>query len=109
MAVSKMRHFEVVFDVRTLDHIAAIDRKYHSLIRREIEDRLVFEPDAPTRNRKPLTRGTVMGDTWEVRCGPSNSFRIFYDVHRDQRQVVIIAIARKVGNALFVGKERFEP
>jgi mRNA-degrading endonuclease RelE of RelBE toxin-antitoxin system len=101
--------FEVIFDVLALGHMAAMDRKYHSLIRKAIEEQLVFDPDTPTRNRKPLLRETAIGTAWEVRCGPGNRFRIFYDVHRDQRLVVVLAIARKVRNQLFVGKERFEP
>jgi mRNA-degrading endonuclease RelE of RelBE toxin-antitoxin system len=101
--------FEVIFDVLALGHMAAIDREYHSLIRKAIEEQLVFDPDTPTRNRKPLLRETAIGAAWEVRCGPGNRFRIFYDVHRDQRLVVVLAIARKVRNQLFVGKERFEP
>jgi len=44
-----------------------------------------------------------------VRCGPGNRFRVFYDVRRDQRLVDVLAIARKIRNRLFVGKERFEP
>jgi hypothetical protein len=101
--------FEVIFDGRTLDHMAAIERKYHSLIRRTIEEQLIFEPDAATRNRKPLTRERAVGATWEVRCGPANRFRVFYDVLRDQRLVAVLAIARKVGNQLSVGKEKFVP
>ncbi len=101
--------FEVIFDVLALDHIEAIERKYHSLIRRAIEEQLLSEPDTPTRNRKPLLRETAIGAAWEVRCGPGNRFRIFYDVRRDERLVVVLAIARKVGNRLFVGKEIFEP
>jgi hypothetical protein len=80
----------------------------HSLIRRAVEEQLWTDPDTPTRNRKPLLRETAIGATWEVRCGPDNRFRIFYDVHRDQRLVVVLAVARKVGSALFVGKEKFE-
>lgn len=101
--------FRVVFDMLALDHMEAIETKYHSLIRRAVDDQLVVEPDTPTRNRKPLLRETAMGATWELRCGPGNRFRIFYDVHRDQRVVVVLAIARKVGSRLLVGKERFEP
>jgi mRNA-degrading endonuclease RelE of RelBE toxin-antitoxin system len=101
--------FAVVFDVLALDHMEAIERKYHSLIRRAVADQLVAEPDTPTRNRKPLLRETAIGAAWEVRCGPGNRFRIFYDVHRDQHLVVVLAIAREVRNQLFVGKEKFEP
>jgi hypothetical protein len=89
--------------------MAAIGSKYHSLIRRAVEEHLIFEPDIPTRNRKPLMRETAVGATWDVRCGPGNRFRVFYDVHRDQRLVVVLAIAREVGNRLFVGKEKFAP
>ena len=101
--------FGVIFDLRALNHMDAIQAKYHSVIRRAIEEQLISEPETPTRNRKPLLRETAIGAAWEVRCGPDNRFRIFYDVHRDQRLVVVLAVARKVGNALFVGKEKFEP
>lgn len=86
----------------------AIELKHRSLIRRAVEEQLFSEPDLPTRNRKPLLRETAIGATWEVRCGPDNRFRIFYDVDRDRRLVVVLAIARKVGSQLFVGKEKFE-
>jgi len=100
--------FEVIFDMLALDHMDAIQTKYHSLIRKAVEEQLFSEPDTPTRNRKPLLRETAIGATWEVRCGPDNRFRIFYDVQRDQHLVVVLAIARKVGNQLLVGKEKFE-
>lgn len=40
------------------------------------------------------------------------AFEVIFDVlalDRDQRQVVVLAIARKVRNKLFVGMEKFEP
>jgi hypothetical protein len=86
-----------------------IERKYHSLIRRAIETQLILEPNTPTGNRKPLLRETAIGATWEVRCGPGNRFRIFYDVHPEQHLVVVLAIASKIGNQLLVGKEKVEP
>jgi hypothetical protein len=107
--MSRRPAFEVIFDLLALEHMEAIERKYHSLIRRTVEAQLLSEPDTPTRNRKPLLRETAIGAAWEVRCGPGNRFRVFYDVHRDQRLVVVLAIARKIRNRLFVGKERFEP
>jgi hypothetical protein len=107
--MSRRPAFEVIFDLLALEHMEAIERKYHSLIRRTVEAQLLSEPDTPTRNRKPLLRETAIGAAWEVRCGPGNRFRVFYDVHRDQRLDVVLAIARKIRNRLFVGKERFEP
>jgi len=109
LAMPRRPAFAVIFDALALDHMDAIESKYDSLIRRTVEEQLIHEPDSPTRNRKPLLRETAIGATWEVRCGPVNCFRIFYDVHRDQRLVVVLAIARKVRNRLFVGKEKFEP
>lgn len=109
LAMPRKPAYEVIFDTLALDHMDAIESKYHALIRRTVDEQLSHEPDVPTRNRKPLLRETVITATWEVRCGPGNRFRIFYDVHRDQRLVVVLAIARKVRNQLFVGKEKFEP
>jgi hypothetical protein len=107
--MSRARAFEVVFDMLALEHMDAIERKFHPLIRKTVDDQLAHDPDVVTRNRKPLVRDTAIGATWEVRCGPGNRFRIFYDIHRDQRLVVVLAIARKVRDRLYVGKERFEP
>jgi hypothetical protein len=71
----RRKAFDVVFDHRALDHMDAIASKYDSLIRRAVETQLMHEPDIPSRNRKPLLRGAAIGATWELRCGPGNSFR----------------------------------
>src|SRR5438132_9662817 len=78
--MSRARAFEVVFDVLALEQMDAIERKSHSLIRKAVDDQLAHDPDVATRNRKPLVRDTAIGATWEVRCGPGNRFRIFYDI-----------------------------
>ena len=106
--MGERRRFEVVFDRLALSHMKAIAPKYHSLIRRAIEEQLEVEPDSPTTNRKPLHQETVIGAAWELRCGPGNRFRIFYDVNRDQRRVVVLAIGRKIRDQLFVGNKRFQ-
>lgn len=46
--------FEIIFTRPVIQHLAAIDRKYHSLIRSTIEEQLSYEPELETRNRKPL-------------------------------------------------------
>ena len=76
---------------------------------RDAVGRVGLRARARAKNRKPLLRETAIGATWEVRCGPGNRFRLFYEIHRDRRLVVVLAIARKVGNRLFVGREKFEP
>lgn len=46
---------------------------------------------------------------WELRYGPQNRFRVFYDVYPAGRTVEIVAIGVKEGNRLIIGKEEFEP
>ena len=61
-----------------------------------------------TRNRKPLKRPIAFGADWELRLGPDNRFRVFYQVNAEYRQVRILAVGIKVRNQLFVGEEEFE-
>ena len=84
-------------------HLKMIGRKYHSLIRTSIEDELQVEPDVETRNRKPLKRPVTFEAEWELRFGPDNRFRVFYDIDMDSHEVHILAIGVKEGNRLFIG------
>ncbi len=68
--------FAIVFPPRVLDHLGYIDLKFHSLIRRQIDEQLRFEPLKETRNRKPLLRENEIGAEWEIRFGPDNRFRV---------------------------------
>ena len=89
-------------------HLLAIERKYYGLIRREIEERLRFEPELETRNRKPLKRAVSFEAEWELRFGPNNRFRVFYEVDRAARTVYILAIGVKDRDRLYIGREEFE-
>jgi hypothetical protein len=80
-----------------------IERKYHSLIRTTIENELQFGPDVETRNRKPLKRPITFEAEWELRFGPDNRFRVFYDINIESHEVHILAIGVKEGNRLFIG------
>ena len=42
--------YELIYAPEVLQHLRAIDRKYHSLIRATIEEQLRYEPEAETRN-----------------------------------------------------------
>jgi len=46
--------------------------------------------------------------TWELRFGPKNSFRVFYDVNYEEKTVSALAIGVKEGNRLFIGEQEFE-
>ena len=100
--------FKLVYAAQVKTHLKAIERKYHSTIRQEMENQLRFEPDVETRNRKPLTRAVEFGADWEMRCGPNNRFRVFYEVNQAEREVDVIAIGIKRGNRVFIGDEEVE-
>jgi hypothetical protein len=101
--------FELVYDEETIQHLVSIERKYHYLIRQTIEEQLLYEPDVKTRNRKPLSDTSEFGeDTWEIRFGPRNRFRVFYRVDRAEREVRILAIGVKIRDQLLISGERFE-
>ena len=102
------RKFALVYAAVVRRHVHAIESKYHSLIRKEIESQLQVEPDKETRNRKPLRRPVIFGATWEIRFGPHNRFRVFYRVNRLENQVEILAIGIKDGDRLIVGREEIE-
>ena len=101
--------FEIVFDERALEHLDLVESKHDSVIRHAFETQLRFEPYIETRNRKPLRAPSTLGATWELRCGSNNRFRIFYDIDLDARMVIVLAIAVKDRNELWIGKERLEP
>ena len=94
-----------MFDTEVTDHLEAIERKFHSLIHREIAQQLRFDPLVETRNRKPLLRENKIDADWEIRFGPDNRFRVLYTVDEGNREVVILAIGVKRGNRLIVGDE----
>ncbi|MEG4495838.1 addiction module toxin RelE [Microcoleus sp. F10-C6] len=100
--------FEIIFTRPVFQHLAAIDRKYYSLIRSTIEEQLTYEPEVETRNRKPLLEPSELGATWELRFGQNNRFRVFYETNLDTWEVYILAIGVKVGNQLFIGTEEIE-
>lgn len=102
------RRFKIIFAPITKDHLRTIDRKYYSLIRRSIEERLQSEPDVETRNRKSLIRSVVFEAAWEIRFGRNNRFRVFYEIDHEHDEVHILAIGEKRKNRLFVGVKELE-
>lgn len=99
--------FDIIFDDAVEVHFDLIERKEHPMILDEIELQLTHQPVVQTRNRKPMRVPNTLGATWELRCGANNRYRVFYDVDRDERIVVILAVGRKVGSVLWIGGEEF--
>jgi mRNA-degrading endonuclease RelE of RelBE toxin-antitoxin system len=99
--------FALHYAAETLDHLDAIERKYHRLIERTIAEQLSYTPEQITRNRKPLEEPGPFSATWELRFGPSNRFRVFYEVNAGERTVEILAIGVKERDRLIIGREEF--
>ena len=107
MGMAKQPAFALVYADEVKQHLRAIETKYHSLIQSEIEGQLLFEPEVETRNRKPLQRPISFGAQWELRLGPDNRFRVFYQVHPDKHEVRVLAVGLKDRNRLLIGGEEF--
>jgi mRNA-degrading endonuclease RelE of RelBE toxin-antitoxin system len=100
--------YQLIYASRLKDHLRAIDRKYHALIRQAIETQLIFQPTVTTRNRKPLQEPAFFKATWEIRFGPNNRFRVYYDVDEANHEVNILAIGEKKRHKLSFGQEEIE-
>jgi mRNA-degrading endonuclease RelE of RelBE toxin-antitoxin system len=97
------QRFLLIYGPITKLHLKTIERKYYSLVRITIEGELRFEPDVETRNRKPLKRPVIFEAEWELRFGPDNKFRVFYEINIESHEVYILAIGVKEGNRLLIG------
>ncbi|MCI0699064.1 addiction module toxin RelE [candidate division KSB1 bacterium] len=106
--MAQKQSYELIYDPEISQHIAVIDRKYYSLIRKTIKEQLSHEPEVKTRNRKPLEQPSMFGIAWELRFGPDNRFRVFYRTDAINHQVRVLAIGTKVGNRSFIGREEFK-
>jgi mRNA-degrading endonuclease RelE of RelBE toxin-antitoxin system len=107
--VSSCTEFTIVYAPEVLNHLDAIEGKYHRLIRRVVGMYLSRHADVATKNRKPLEEPAPFGATWELRFGPNNRFRCFYDIDSETCTVSILAVGVKVRSRLTVGEEEFEP
>jgi hypothetical protein len=103
--VGKQKPFTLQYAPIVYDHLAAIDAKYDSLIRECIQEQLTYEPDIQTKNRKPVRQPAAFQAEWELRFGPGNRFRVFYQIDQERREARIVAVGEKVRNQFFVGGE----
>jgi len=100
--------FELKFAPEVVAHLDVIERKYHRLIEMTLDEQLGYTPDRGTRNRKPLDQPAPFDATWELRFGPNNRFRAFYEIDFEENTVWILAIGLKEGNRLIVGGEEWK-
>jgi len=97
--------FSIVYAPMVRDHLRAIRRRDLAIIKAAIEASLSDEPTRETANRMPLSPATELEADWELRCGPSNRFRVFYSVDEQARRVHVVAVGVKRGNRLKIGRE----
>jgi mRNA-degrading endonuclease RelE of RelBE toxin-antitoxin system len=100
--------FTLVFALEAIEHLDSIEPKYHGLLRQTINEQLTHTPSEETRNRKPLEQPAPFASSWELRFGPNNRFRVFYNIDLAAQQVVILAIGAKERNRLKIGTEEYE-
>jgi len=105
MVMKRSVPYKLIYAPQVRRHLKAIEPKYYSLIRTEIEVQLKFEPTVETSNRKPLKRPAEFEGEWELLIGYDNRFRVFYGVAIEHHEVLILAIGVKEGNRLFIGGE----
>jgi mRNA-degrading endonuclease RelE of RelBE toxin-antitoxin system len=104
--MTRQSKFAIVYSPDVMDHLEAIERKHHRSIEKGIDEQLSHTPNRRTRNRKPLEElPGPLGSTWELRCGPDNQFRVFYEVIEDDRVVWVLALGIKEGNRLLIAGE----
>lgn len=108
MTMRKSSPYRLVYAPQVSQHLKAIEPKYYSMIRNEIERQLKFQPTVETKNRKPLKRPASFEGEWELRFGPDNRFRVFYEADTEHREVNILAVGIKEGNRLFIGEEEIK-
>jgi mRNA-degrading endonuclease RelE of RelBE toxin-antitoxin system len=107
--VPRPQQFILVFAPEVVEHLDVIDRRFHGLIRKQIRLKLTSEPEKETRNRKPLDVPAPYGAQWELRFGPRNRFRVFYEVGYKTATVTVLAVGVKERNVLRIGKEEHAP
>lgn len=103
--MAKKEAFSLIYAPVVHEHLGAIDAKYDSLLRQKIEEQLTHEADVETRNRKPIRQPAAFQAEWELRFGPNNRFRVFYQIDHEAREVRVVAVGVKERNRLLVGGE----
>ena len=101
----RIPRFQVRYAPVVHEHLRAIPRKHHRLIKEAIEAHLFTEPNTESTNRKPLGPSVELEAEWELRTGPKNVFRVFYSIDHARRIVRIVAIGVKTRNRLKIGRD----
>jgi mRNA-degrading endonuclease RelE of RelBE toxin-antitoxin system len=94
-----------IYSTQMRSQLEALERRALLLVSRAIERRLSYEPHIAVRNRKPL-RTPIMDATWQLRFGPGNAYRVFYNIDAEKRVVFLQTLGIKERTRLFVDGKR---
>jgi mRNA-degrading endonuclease RelE of RelBE toxin-antitoxin system len=93
--------YTVEFAASVEAHLRALTARDRTTAIAAINRQLLHEPLKETRNRKPLRPNPIA--PWELRVG---QLRVFFEVVGQENGFVrILAVGRKVRNALIIGDE----
>lgn len=106
--MAKRPKFTLSFAPEAIEQLDMFESKHHGLLRRTLNEPLTHRPNTQTRNRKPLDQPAPFGASWELRCGPDNRFRVFYEVDAGAHEVQVLAIGLKDRNRLLIGAKEYE-
>src|SRR5258708_27531493 len=106
--MAKRPIFALSFGPQASGHLDLIASKHHGLLRRTINEQLTHTPTEEARNRKLLDQPAPFGASWELRCGPDNRFRVFYEVDAATYEVQVLAVGVKDRNRLLIGGEEYD-
>ena len=106
--MAKRPRFTLSFAPEAIEHLDGIESRHHGLLRRTIKEQLTHRPAEETQNRKPLDQPAPFEASWELRCGPDNRFRVFYDVDSESHAVQVLAVGVKDRSRLLFGGKVYE-
>ncbi|MDE0839489.1 MAG: hypothetical protein OSB41_10615 [Kiritimatiellae bacterium] len=103
--MKKHAPFRHIYSSQLRAQLDALERRTLLLVSRAIARRLSYEPHIAVRNRKPL-RSPILDATWQLRFGPANAYRVFYNVDVKKRVVSLQTLGIKERTRLFVDGKR---
>lgn len=87
-----------------IDHIKFLTDRRQNIVVDGIDEQLIHNPGAETRNRKPMRPNPIA--PWELRIG---NLRVYYDIEDSPEPVgVILAVGIKTRNQVRIGNKVFE-
>lgn len=94
--------YRIELTAKALADVAALKAFDRKRVMDGIAAQLVNDPTLETGNRKRL-RPNALAE-WELRIG---IFRVFYDVPSANNLVKVVAVGYKIGNALYIQRQRY--